>query len=850
MMRMKSYMLVAVCAMAWSVSGYAETVVARWDFETEDPVEFGAGSEDYVLNFKGLTEETPHSGKKCFKMDITFPSGGLFSYWQVPIKPLSMRKHRLMLRGYMRVVQHDTRSISFGYRMPGWNCEPFSSNPQLPDQWVEQGYNFTERLLRFDEEPLLTLDGWYLSFVGLQGRSIVYLDDVELVEDAQDSELDAKVDADETSRRQLMGSFQIKLKRLQSAFAAQPPAFPGNDGTAKCDAALREALAARLSATADLIAAAADPPPRVLLSDLRDDLTVLANGVRSRPALRKYGRAASLVAFAVPPLSNVLPNPRDIPISGVPCRRIEITACPGQDEPACIALWSGSDVHDLTLSVTDLQPAATSQSPKSGTTGRRSKIDSRPPLPATTVDFRLVKSWYSLRDPLYYNKSLLTPELLLKKDDLVAVDESTRKNTVPPVDKLRDAPDLQPFAIQAGTVRLLWLTAHLPRETRPGEYVGRLRLLDGTQPLDELNLVVRVLPFALEQSGMTWGMFYRGIIDSDKPSLASDHKTETQYEADMRTWVTHGMGYPTFYSTGSQQRLLQEMQVRNRVGLPGDFALLTGGCSSGADIGPAKGEERTAAIQRFRQYVRGLLEVALQGGYRTVSIWGTDEAPEEVVSGELDAIAVAHEEGALAHRSYWSKLAVGDKKIDLVITGFGQPREVIDEMHRAGSRVLAYSTPYGWCKEPYTFRLHYGLALWRSGYDGGMDYAYQDGDNVWDSATNGNVMAMCYPTAEGVIETTRWEGIRAGIDDCRYLATLKAAIARAGKDPRRNRLARQAAKWVEGELGAAIDEALRPTVRIEPGKRPLWIKPEYLDLDAWRGRMAEWIVRLNGSRSG
>ena len=38
-----------------------------------------------------------------------------------------------------------------------------------------------------------------------------------------------------------------------------------------------------------------------------------------------------------------------------------------------------------------------------------------------------------------------------------------------------------------------------------------------------------------------------------------------------------------------------------------------------------------------------------------------------------------------------------------------------------------------------------------------------------------------YPTADGVIDTIAWEGYREGIDDLRYLATLRKAIAGAGK---------------------------------------------------------------------
>ena len=66
----------------------AEDVRYLEDFETEDPVKFwtdGGQSVKYRINFKGLTTERSHSGKKSFKLDITFLESGDFTYWSGPI---------------------------------------------------------------------------------------------------------------------------------------------------------------------------------------------------------------------------------------------------------------------------------------------------------------------------------------------------------------------------------------------------------------------------------------------------------------------------------------------------------------------------------------------------------------------------------------------------------------------------------------------------------------------------------------------------------------------------------------------------------------------------------------------
>ena len=296
----------------------------------------------------------------------------------------------------------------------------------------------------------------------------------------------------------------------------------------------------------------------------------------------------------------------------------------------------------------------------------------------------------------------------------------------------------------------------------------------------------------------------------------------------MRTLVSHGIRYPTFYFGGTDLPLLvREMEIRNRAGLPRDVALLVGYPSTGN-----------------RQQVRKAIELATQGGYRKISTWGSDEAKADVARAELAAIAVDHEEGALAHRTYWRPEAVGDQKIDLVMIGWDTSAERLAAIRASGSKVVAYGTPYGWSVWPHTHRLHHGLGLWRKGFQGAANYAYQHGDDLWGQVTAAEPsMVMCYPTADGVVETVQWEGVRAGIDDLRYLTALQGAIDRARSNGDGD-LATRAKQWIDRTLAPALDEALEPTVRVNPNYRCQWLKAQYLDLDALRTKMAEWVERL------
>lgn len=80
---------------------------------------------------------------------------------------------------------------------------------------------------------------------------------------------------------------------------------------------------------------------------------------------------------------------------------------------------------------------------------------------------------------------------------------------------------------------------------------------------------------------------------------------------------------------------------------------------------------------------------------------------------------------------------------------------------------------------------------------------------MWDDFDNKiyRVVAFAYPTVNGVVDTLQWEGVREGVDDVRYLTTLRKAIA-AGKksaNPLTMKLAQESEIWlrtvsIEGDL--------------------------------------------------
>jgi len=157
----------------------------------------------------------------------------------------------------------------------------------------------------------------------------------------------------------------------------------------------------------------------------------------------------------------------------------------------------------------------------------------------------------------------------------------------------------------------------------------------------------------------------------------------------------------------------------------------------------------------------------------------------------------------------------------LVFAGPPRPDEA-KKWHSVGSIILSYANPQVGVEEPETYRRNYGLALWKAGFDGAMDYAYQHAfTHIWNDFDNRRYRdhVFAYPTIDGVIGTLAWEGFREAVDDVRYLATLQAAIERAERDGRHAKTVQYAKQWLK---------------ELDPGR----------DLDRVRSEMIELILAL------
>ncbi len=562
--------------------------------------------------------------------------------------------------------------------------------------------------------------------------------------------------------------------------------------------------------------------------DLEQRIELLRYAVPNLKEMAKGGAGKALAVFVSRTITNKRILPNSFPIPARISDKLDVTACAGEYESATFTLYAFNDIDALRVEVGPLDGPAGS-------------------LPAGAVDVRVVKCWYQGYGNIGRSaKRVLKPELLLKDDALIRVDYENKRNFMRQTDaagntvyvdisrdldegatrddlkdlKPMDAERLQPVTIPKGTAKQFWLTVHVPDSAKAGRYRGVVRLRSKNAPEQRLSLNLRVLPFRLARSPLTYSIYYRSKLSpDDQPTATSEYKSEEQFLAELKDMKAHGVDYPSNYQGYPEPLIRKVMELREQAGLPkGPFFSLGIGAGNSSD--PAKLKAKQAEVKKWLKLIR-------EFGYDELYVYGADEARGERLIAQRKAWAAVQEAGAKTFVAGYKKTfeAMGGLLNCLVYAHWPDPEEA-KKFHSVGSTIFSYANPQVGAEEPETYRRNYGLVLWKAGFDGAMDYAYQHSfTHIWndfdDSRYRDHVFA--YPTMNGVVDTLAWEGFREGVDDVRYLATLQEAIKAAEADAAKQGRVREAKAWING---------------LDPAK----------DLDALRQEMVALILRLKAQR--
>ncbi|MEN8127640.1 MAG: carbohydrate binding domain-containing protein [Planctomycetota bacterium] len=518
------------------------------------------------------------------------------------------------------------------------------------------------------------------------------------------------------------------------------------------------------------------------------------------------GSKPQIITHRVKPITDRQIHPSTNPEEFAGSDTVRARACRGEYEAASFIVHPPKDDITLEVSCTDLKS-------KSGM------------IAAGNIDIRVVKCWYQSGKPQSRNdegKNILCAELLLKDDSLVRVDTDRQENhvklqfpdgsvkwwnisdrkAIPPAPEIdntqdflcerlpiKDSKTLRPVTVAAGETRQFWITVHVPDDATSGLYKGRLKLHCNERLAKEIPFEVEVLPFDLEPCPIESSLYFNWGLTLDKAgsgSLDNRMRTPAQHKAELENALAHGVNAPTLGVDFESGDLPLALGLRNEAGMKTDTLYYI---TFFPKPEGEQGDDRRSLIadkmkEGWDEDLSKIINTAKKFGYNNVYFYGRDEARGDLLRAQRPLWDQVHTLGGKIFCAGYKGSnfpIVGDVQ-DLLICAGPPSKKEADLWHSKGNKIFRYNSPQSCCEIPATMRLEYGLSLGLAGYDGAMPYIYYWWWNDWADRGGFRPHNFVYPTIDGVIDTRHWEGYREGIDDLRYWATMKKAIAKAKKE--------------------------------------------------------------------
>jgi len=470
-----------------------------------------------------------------------------------------------------------------------------------------------------------------------------------------------------------------------------------------------------------------------------------------------------------------------VPLAEERVAELSLSAAPGEAEPRVLAIYALRDLPRVELRASDLR------GPRGAT------------IPAARIDIRRVRFHDKQGQERWgpYNAGLMRVPLFLEP----AAHASVRANST------------QPF----------WITVHVPEDAPPGEYTGSVAIAaQGAAPAT-VSLRVTVWPFKLAQPrGIFFGMYAR--FRSDPEWLLRNFR-------DMRA---HGMttvglcspfggkmlwqGARVVIPWDGTSALERAMDAYVKAGFPEPLVWLMGG-----DIvrfALRQGELESEAFARaYRGVIEEILRRAKQLSWPEIIFQPVDEPFEHydrmpTARRCLEILksipGVRTEEDGPNTKS--RRLNEVYDLCDFIVFHDGPVmvrgtfdaqawREFLARIRRDGKAVWFYNIDLtGWHPEPQRFM--YGFGLWHSGATGCLSWCYQNAVNERNPELvyqRPAALLYCFPQTKNELggPCTGWEATREGVDDYRYILTLRQLVDRALASPAPNIRALAQRLWAE-----------------------------------------------------
>lgn len=500
-------------------------------------------------------------------------------------------------------------------------------------------------------------------------------------------------------------------------------------------------------------------------------VSVLGSGIFMLLSFIQANATDTVTVYVTPAITDAKILPTSTISSSYLSDTITIKASPGEYEPATFTVKANNTITDMTVAVSNLASGGNT-------------------ISSSNVDVKVVKIWWQAGTTFNTGTKTLTPELLLKNDDLVTIGTDSADNyltvtstpikisdpagiggwgTAPTIDQfpVQDTATLQPVDITNGQQKQFWITVQVPAGATAGTYTGTITLSSGGLTLKTLNLNLTVYPITLAAPNLEYSLYYDSYITTTG-TIGGNAKTETQVRAELTNLKNHGINNPAigqYVSTTSS--FANMLNIRQELGFSNTTVYFEGAGGAFTATDPVS----TSTITAYK-------DVATQYGATNFYMFALDEQDLTPYTNKMDQVHALGVKMITAQNT--AQATAIANRLDTA-TIYGLDSTVSALLHSYGNKAFLYGTPFTADESPLTDRRNYGFSLWRYDYDGEMSYIYQVGvGNIWDDFDGGrNVrdINFTYPTINSVIDTIQYEGFREAIDDARYLATLQSLIA-------------------------------------------------------------------------
>ncbi len=445
------------------------------------------------------------------------------------------------------------------------------------------------------------------------------------------------------------------------------------------------------------------------------------------------------------------------------------------------------------------------------------------------------------------------------------------------------APDVLEHRVSAdlreGENQRFWITVHVPDDAVPGVYEGKLTFQAAGRPGADIPLKLRVLPICLQKNPEhVYGMYYR-----DPLSNISDGNTP---EANA-------------YFTGKAELERQDMVEHGMTSHISDVSGLDRDDEGNWTMDGAETERRIALSRKYGLADQPLV-VSIPVGWwysRLVDKQGTgshlrlvrDDVPQsffDEITKMVEAVQKERQNHEWPEFLYYPidepstspssvRFMVGVMKAIKQVPGV-RTYVTADPSHEQFEPMWPYVDV--WCCQPFVFghekieqlsrekgiefwcypnhisgendhtpirgaRMTWGYGFWKSGFKALIPWIYQSSTgDPWNYLDGSSMDFFNRSTPDGEpIPVAMWEAYREGLDDGRYLYTLRQLVDEAKR-----------AGGPSVELALQAEEELRSlwdSIDVQEKYKydDLWSGP---DFDAHRWLLASWILRLQRMPSG